>query len=145
MSKHKNLKRNLLICLLAGSAVMYTLPLHAATSVIGNNTLPTGENSLTHNHTFDRGNLEMTITQIGSNGIIKWDSFDVGGSATVNFRGDLAVIMYLTMLMVLMLRRFTVLLTLITTAIFLSLTRRACKSATVHRLMLAVYMYQTKI
>lgn len=88
MSKHKNLKRNLLICLLAGSAVMYTLPLHAATSVIGNNTLPTGENSLTHNHTFDRGNLEMTITQSGSNGIIKWDSFDVGGSATVNFRGD---------------------------------------------------------
>ena len=42
MSKHKNLKRNLLICLLAGSAVMYTLPLHAATSVIANNTLPTG-------------------------------------------------------------------------------------------------------
>ena len=88
MNSKKNLKRNLLICLLAGSAVMYTLPLHAATSVIANNTLPTGENSLTHNHTFDRGNLEMTITQSGSNGIIKWDSFDVGGSATVNFRGD---------------------------------------------------------
>lgn len=88
MNRKKNLKRNLLICLLAGSAVMYTLPLYAATSVIGNNTLPTGENSLTHNHTFDRGNLEMTITQSGSNGIIKWDSFDVGGSATVNFRGD---------------------------------------------------------
>lgn len=88
MNSKKNLKRNLLICLLAGSAVMYTLPLHAATSVIGNNTLPTGENSLTHNHTFDRGNLEMTIKQNGANGIIKWDSFDVGGSATVNFRGD---------------------------------------------------------
>ena len=88
MNSKKNLKRNLLICLLAGSAVMYTLPLHAATSVVANNTLPTGENSLTHNHTFDRGNLEMTITQSGSNGIIKWDSFDVGGSATVNFRGD---------------------------------------------------------
>lgn len=88
MNRKKNLKRNLLICLLAGSAVMYTLPLHAATSVIGNNTLPTGENSLTHNHKFDRGNLEMTITQSGSNGIIKWNSFDVGGSATVNFRGD---------------------------------------------------------
>ena len=88
MNSKKNLKRNLLICLLAGSAVMYTLPLHAATSVIGNNTLPTGENSLTHNHKFDRGNLEMTITQSGSNGIIKWDSFDVGGSATVNFKGD---------------------------------------------------------
>ena len=88
MNSKKNLKRNLLICLLAGSAVMYTLPLHAATSVIGNNTLPTGENSLTHNHTFDRGNLEMTIKQNGANGVIKWNSFDVGGSATVNFRGD---------------------------------------------------------
>lgn len=87
MNSKKNLKRNLLICLLAGSAVMYTLPLHAATSVIGNNTLPMGEDSLTQNHTFDRGNLEMTITQNGSNGIIKWDSFNVGGSATVNFKG----------------------------------------------------------
>lgn len=40
MSRQKNLKRNLLICLLAGSAVMYTLPLHAATSVVANNALP---------------------------------------------------------------------------------------------------------
>lgn len=87
MSKHKNLKRNLLICLLAGSAVMYTLPLHAATSVIANNTLPSGEQSLTQNHTFDRGNLEMTITQTGGNGIIKWDDFSIGGNATVNFKG----------------------------------------------------------
>ena len=41
MNSKKNLKRNLLICLLAGSAVMYTLPLHAATSVVANNALPT--------------------------------------------------------------------------------------------------------
>lgn len=88
MNSKKNLKRNLLICLLAGSAVMYTLPLHAATSVIGNNTLPTGENSLTHNHTFDRGNLEMTIKQNGANGVITWNDFSVGGSATVNFEGN---------------------------------------------------------
>jgi filamentous hemagglutinin family protein len=88
MNSKKNLKRNLLICLLAGSAVMYTLPLHAATSVIGNGTLPTGENSLTHNHTFDRGNLEMTIKQNGANGVITWNDFSVGGSATVNFEGN---------------------------------------------------------
>lgn len=88
MNSKKNLKRNLLICLLAGSAVMYTLPLHAATSVIGNNTLPTGENSLTHNHTFDRGNLEMTIKQNGANGVITWNDFSVDGSATVNFEGN---------------------------------------------------------
>lgn len=91
MSKHKNLKCNLLICLLAGSAVMYTLPLHAATSVVANNALPQGWNSLTGNHeipTLNPGDLEMTIKQDGANGIIKWDSFDVGGSATVNFEGN---------------------------------------------------------
>ena len=97
MNSKKNLKRNLLICLLAGSAVMYTLPLHAATSVIANNTLPTGgdvfagviqipdwakpgETNLT-------GKLEMNIIQSSTNGVIKWESFDVGGSATVNFEG----------------------------------------------------------
>lgn len=94
MSKHKNLKRNLLICLLAGSAVMYTLPLHAATSVIANNTLPTGGKVMAGNITLpnwvntpDHGKLVMDITQSTTNGVIKWDSFDVGGSATVNFKG----------------------------------------------------------
>lgn len=87
MHSKKNLKRNLLICLLAGSAVMYTLPLHAATSVVANNVLPQGWDSLTHNHNITSAGLEMNITQTGGNGIIKWDSFNVGGSATVNFKG----------------------------------------------------------
>lgn len=87
MSRQKNLKRNLLICLLAGSAVMYTLPLHAATSVVANNALPQGWNSITHNHEITSGGLEMNITQSDGNGVIKWDSFNVGGSATVNFKG----------------------------------------------------------
>lgn len=89
MNSKKNLKRNLLICLLAGSAVMYTLPLHAATSVVANNALPQGWDSLTHNHNITSAGLEMNITQTGGNGIIKWDSFNVGGSATVNFKGDI--------------------------------------------------------
>lgn len=88
MSRQKNLKRNLLICLLAGSAVMYTMPLHAATSVIGNNALPQGWNSLHNNHEITSSGLEMNITQTGTNGVIKWDSFNVGGNATVNFKGD---------------------------------------------------------
>lgn len=97
MNSKKNLKRNLLICLLAGSAVMYTLPLHAATSVIGNNQLPTGGQSLTNNHEITPNipvggtmpnNPVMTIKQDGANGIIKWGTFDVGGSATVNFEGN---------------------------------------------------------
>lgn len=94
MNSKKNLKRNLLICLLAGSAVMYTLPLHAATSVIANNTLPTGGKVMAGNITLpnwvntpDHGKLVMDITQSTTNGVIKWDSFDVGGSATVNFKG----------------------------------------------------------
>lgn len=97
MNRKKNLKRNLLICLLAGSAVMYTLPLHAATSVIGNGTLPSGGEVMAGQidipdwarpgGTNPAGNLEMNIIQNSHNGVIKWDSFDIGGSATVNFRG----------------------------------------------------------
>ena len=97
MNRKKNLKRNLLICLLAGSAVMYTLPLYAATSVIGNGTLPSGGEVMAGQidipdwarpgGTNPAGNLEMNIIQNSHNGVIKWDSFDIGGSATVNFRG----------------------------------------------------------
>lgn len=85
MNSKKNLKRNLLICLLAGSAVMYTLPLHAATSVIGNNTLPTGGSFVHGNGSITSAGLEMNVIQNGQNAVIKWGSFDVGVSATVNF------------------------------------------------------------
>ena len=91
MSRQKNLKRNLLICLLAGSAVMYTLPLHAATSVVANNALP--ENGHFVNDKLGtilknpNNSLEMNITQSVNNAVITWDKFDVGGSATVNFKG----------------------------------------------------------
>lgn len=85
MSKHKNLKRNLLICLLAGSAVMYTLPLHAATSVIANNTLPSGGQFVHGEGNIASSGLEMNITQNGQNAVIKWNDFSVGGNATVNF------------------------------------------------------------
>ena len=70
---------------------MYTLPLHAATSVVANNALPQGGQSLTGNHeipVLNPGDLEMTIKQDGANGIIKWNEFNVGGSATVNFEGN---------------------------------------------------------
>ena len=88
MNSKKNLKRNLLICLLAGSAVMYTLPLHAATSVIGNNTLPTGGNFVHGSGEIKSSGLEMNIVQNDRNAVIKWGSFDVGGSATVNFSAE---------------------------------------------------------
>ena len=108
MSKHKNLKRNLLICLLAGSAVMYTLPLHAATSVVPNNALPQNGQFFNGNEFIqgtanEKGNgfdfadigsitkpndLTMNVHQNEQNAVIKWESFDVGGSATVNFTSD---------------------------------------------------------
>ena len=108
MNSKKNLKRNLLICLLAGSAVMYTLPLHAATSVIGNGTLPSGGqffdgNKFIQGTANENGNgfnfadigsitkpndLTMNVHQNNQNAVIKWDSFNVGGSATVNFTSD---------------------------------------------------------
>lgn len=89
MNSKKNLKRNLLICLLAGSAVMYTLPLHAATSVIGNGTLPSGGHFVTggndNNIVTGNNGLQMDITQSKNNAVITWKDFNVGGSATVNF------------------------------------------------------------
>lgn len=112
MNSKKNLKRNLLICLLAGSAVMYTLPLHAATSVVANNALPQGgqffngkefvAGSVIDNNkqqfTGIDGNvigsiakpndLTMNVHQANQNAVIKWGSFDVGGSATVNFTSN---------------------------------------------------------
>lgn len=90
MNSKKNLKRNLLICLLAGSAVMYTLPLHAATSVIGNNTLPQNGQFVggsAAGSIVQKGDLQLDVSQKYQNAVIKWDSFDVGGSATVNFWG----------------------------------------------------------
>lgn len=91
MNRKKNLKRNLLICLLAGSAVMYTLPLHAATSVIGNGTLPSGGHFVTggadNNIVIGNNGLQMDITQSENNAVITWKDFNVGGSATVNFWG----------------------------------------------------------
>lgn len=91
MNSKKNLKRNLLICLLAGSAVMYTLPLHAATSVVANNALPNFDKvmsgALEQNPVISNNGLTMDITQTTHNAVIKWNSFDVGGSATVNFWG----------------------------------------------------------
>lgn len=88
MNRKKNLKQNLLICLLAGSAVMYTLPLHAATNVIANGTLPQNGQFVggdAAGSIVQNGDLQLNVSQNYQNAVIKWDSFDIGGSATVNF------------------------------------------------------------
>ena len=70
---------------------MYTLPLHAATSVVANNALPNFDKvmsgTLEKNPVISNNGLTMDITQTSHNAVIKWNSFDVGGSATVNFWG----------------------------------------------------------
>lgn len=75
MSRQKNLKRNLLICLLAGSAVMYTLPLHAATSVVANNALPQGGQFMggsSGKFDYNNNGLELNVHQNDQNAVIKW-------------------------------------------------------------------------
>ena len=68
---------------------MYTLPLHAATSVVANNALPNFDKvmsgALEQNPVISNNGLTMDITKTTHNAVIKWNSFDVGGSATVNF------------------------------------------------------------
>ena len=94
----------------------------------GNITLPNWVN------TPDHGKLVMDITQSTTNGVIKWDSFDVGGSATVNFKGPQVEGGYNTLNYVNAggsMSQITAQLTPITMVIFLSLTRQAYKSVTV--------------
>ena len=96
MSKHEKytrLKRQIALCLVMGAAMFSAAPMaFAATSVIANNTLPSGGHSLMGNHTgLDSGtstNPTMNIHQTGQNGVITWESFNVGGSATVNFTSN---------------------------------------------------------
>ena len=105
MGRKKSLKQNLLIALLAGSAALYTMPIYAATSVIANNALPTG-GQFYNGSEFIKGDqagnfqglgsitkpndLTMNIHQNADTAVIKWGSFDIGGSATVNFTSDAA-------------------------------------------------------
>ena len=96
MSKHEKytrLKRQIGLCLAMGVALFSAAPMaFAATSVVANNQLPTNGTSIMGNHTgLDSGspnNPVMNIHQTGQNGVIKWESFNVGGSATVNFTAD---------------------------------------------------------
>ena len=88
MSKNKKLTQKIFIYLLAGSSVLYSIPMaHAATSVIANNTLPSGFEAVVGGAEKKQSGNIMDITQSVQNAVNKWQSFDVGGSATVNFTG----------------------------------------------------------
>ena len=93
--KHTNLTRSILLCLLSGATMFYTAPvINAAAPVVANNQLPAGGQSITGNHN-GINNIEnpdvnpvMNIHQTGQNGVIKWNTFDIGGNAVVNFSAD---------------------------------------------------------
>lgn len=88
MSKNKKLAKKIFIYLLAGSSVLYSIPMaYAATSVIANNTLPSGFEPVVGGAGMTQSGNIMDITQSVQNAVNKWQSFDVGGSATVNFTG----------------------------------------------------------
>lgn len=88
MSKNKKLAKKIFIYLLAGSSVLYSIPMaYAATSVIANNTLPSGFQAVVGEAGMIQSGNIMDITQSVQNAVNKWTSFDVGGSATVNFTG----------------------------------------------------------
>lgn len=97
MNKNKKLARNIMICLLAGSSAFYGISMaYAATSVVSNTQLPTGGQVIAGEVTIPEfmkpggaagNNTIANITQNSNNAVIKWESFDIGGSATVNFTG----------------------------------------------------------
>lgn len=89
MNSKKALKRNILMCLMAGSALIYTMPVYAATSVIANTALPSGGNFVAggKNDGIVQNGLQMDITQNAANAVITWKDFNIGGNAIVNFWG----------------------------------------------------------
>lgn len=89
MNSKKALKRNILMCLMAGSTLIYTMPVYAATSVIANTALPSGGNFVAggNNSGIVQNGLQMDITQNAANAVITWKDFNIGGNAIVNFWG----------------------------------------------------------
>lgn len=88
MNKNKKLARNIMICLLAGSSAFYGISMaYAATSVVSNTQLPTGFDPVLGGATISQNGNIMDVNQEYQNAVNKWESFDIGGSATVNFNG----------------------------------------------------------
>lgn len=94
MSKHeryKQLKRQIALCLITGVALFSAAPMaFAATSVIANNTLPSGGHFVHGGQDMNitkPNDLQMNVVQNAHNAVITWDDFSIGGSATVNFSG----------------------------------------------------------
>lgn len=91
----KRIKRQVLLGLFAGlTALSGVMTGYAASGVVPNNELPQGGKSLWENHTGLNQNVGseskpvMNISQQGKNGVISWESFNIGANGTVNFTAD---------------------------------------------------------
>lgn len=91
----KRIKRQVLLTLFAGmTAFSGAITGYGASGVVPNNELPQGGQSLWKNHTGLNQNVGseskpvMNIHQKGKNGVISWNSFNIGANGTVNFSSD---------------------------------------------------------
>lgn len=91
----KRIKSQVLLGLFAGlTALSGVMTGYAASGVVPNNELPQGGQSLWKNHTGLDQNVGseskpvMNIHQQGKNGVISWNSFNIGANGTVNFSSD---------------------------------------------------------
>lgn len=91
----KRIKSQVLLGLFAGLTVLSgVMTGYAASGVVPNNELPQGGQSLWKNHTGLNQNVGseskpvMNISQQGKNGVISWNSFNIGANGTVNFSSD---------------------------------------------------------
>ena len=96
-TRYDYLVHRIRLCLLAGAAVLYTAPaVYGAAAVVPNNELPMGGHSVMGGHTGLNDNAGtatnpvMNIQQNGKNGVITWDSFNIGANAVVNFSANTA-------------------------------------------------------
>lgn len=93
MKYRNDLKKRVLAGLFAGAALCLAAPAAlAANSPIPNNTLPSGGHfvagGIDKNIIPNQAANRVDITQTDVNAVIKWESFNVGANATVNFNKE---------------------------------------------------------
>lgn len=95
MKYRNDLKKRILAGLLAGAALCLASPAAQAANVVPNTQLPQLPNGVSEDAPFFAGtgnitrpgDAQMNVNQTSQNGVIKWDGFNIGANATVNFKG----------------------------------------------------------
>lgn len=95
MKYRNDLKKRILAGLLAGAALCLAAPAAQAANVVPNTQLPQLPNGVSEDAPFFAGtgnitrpgDAQMNVNQTSQNGVIKWDGFNIGANATVNFKG----------------------------------------------------------